>query len=138
MLTFGSPFLRAPYRNQDDPIEDAVESYVDTMGWGDHSREAVTYEQKMRRLHPIGTVADVADHIDHAIDLVGVDHVGLGSDFDGVFALPEGLQDVSQYPNLITELLRRDYSEDALRKILGENILRVWTEVEYTATTSDR
>jgi membrane dipeptidase len=133
MIPFGSPFLRAPYRDQDDPIEDAVEAYVDAMGWAENSKQAVTYEQKMRRLHPIGTVADVANHIDHVVDLAGVDHVGLGSDFDGVFAFPEGLRDVSQYPNLIAELLRREYSEEALRKILGENVLRVWSEVETAA-----
>ncbi len=137
MMTFGSPFLRAPYRDQDDPIEAAVESYIETMGWGENSRDALLYEQKMRRLHPIGTVADVADHIDHAVDLVGVDHVGLGSDFDGVFALPQDLQDVSAYPNLIAELLRRGYSEADLRKILGENILRVWETVECNASTAE-
>ena len=130
MITFGSPFLRAPYREQDDPIEDAVASYLDTRGWANDSKAAVEYEQKMRRLHPIGTVSDVADHIDHAVALAGEDHVGLGSDFDGVFALPKDLQDVSQYPNLIAELLRRDYSEATLRKILGENLLRVWSDVD--------
>ena len=64
---------------------------------------------------------------------MGADHVGLGSDFDGVFALPKGLQDASGYPNLVAELLRRGYTEDEISKILGENLLRVWTEVEATA-----
>jgi membrane dipeptidase len=87
----------------------------------------------VRARHPIGTVADVADHIDHAVELVGVDHVGLGSDFDGVFALPEGLQDASGYPNLVAELLDRGYSETEIRQILGQNVMRVWAEVEATA-----
>lgn len=60
-------------------------------------------------------------------------HVGLGSDFDGVFALPEGLQDASGYPNLVAELLRRGYTEDEVTKILGENLLRVWERVGDTA-----
>lgn len=81
---------------------------------------------------------DVLDHYDHVINLVGVDHVGIGSDYDGVGdSLPAGLKDVSAYPNLIEGLLRRGYSEADIRKILGENLLRVWSAVEnYAATTS--
>ena len=133
MITFGSSFLREEYQDQDDPIRDDMQAHIDSMGWAADSREAVVYEEKIRDEHPIGTVADVADHIDHAVDLVGVEHVGLGSDFDGVFALPMGLQDASGYPNLVAELLRRGYTEDEIAKILGENILRVWDEVETTA-----
>jgi len=81
---------------------------------------------------------DVLDHFEHVIDLVGVGHVGIGSDFDGVGdSLPTGLKDVSAYPNLVEGLLRRGYSEADIRKILGENLLRVWSAVEsYAATTS--
>jgi membrane dipeptidase len=81
---------------------------------------------------------DVLDHFDHVVKLVGVDHVGIGSDFDGVGdSLPDGLKDASGYPNLIEGLLRRGYSEDDIRKILGENLLRVWKEAEsYAATRS--
>jgi membrane dipeptidase len=133
MITFGSSFLRNEYRDQDDPIREEMQAHIDSMGWDDDSRDAIVYEQKMRKKHPIGTVKDVADHIDHAVDLVGAEHVGLGSDFDGVFALPEGLQDASGYPTLVAELLRRDYTEDEIAQILGENLLRVWSEVEATA-----
>jgi membrane dipeptidase len=78
--------------------------------------------------------ADVAAHIDHIVKLVGVEYVGLGSDFDGVGDdVPVDLQDVSAYPNLLYELLRKGYSEEELRKICGENTLRVWTEVERVA-----
>jgi len=133
MITFGSSFLQNEYREQDDPIREEMNAHIDSMGWDDDSREAVVYEQKMRMKHPIGTVADVADHIDHVVDLVGVEHVGLGSDFDGVFALPKGLQDASGYPNLVAELLRRGYTEDEIAQLLGENVLRVWAEVEATA-----
>jgi len=68
------------------------------------------------------------------VELVGVDHVGLGSDYDGVFALPAGLLDVSTYPTLVYHLLREGYSEDDIRKILGENLLRVWEEVRELAS----
>jgi len=133
MITFGSSFLRNEYRDQDAPIREKMNAHIDSMGWAEDSREAVVYEQKTRKENPIGTVEDVADHIDHVVDLVGVEHVGLGSDFDGVFALPEGLQDASGYPNLVAELLRRGYTEDEIARLLGENILRVWSEVEATA-----
>lgn len=80
------------------------------------------------------TVEKVADHIDHVVELIGVDHVGFGSDFDGVGdTLPTGLKDVSEYPNLIAELLRRGYSEEDIAKICYKNVFRVWKEVEDTA-----
>jgi membrane dipeptidase len=87
---------------------------------------------------PYATLDDVLDHFDHVIGLVGVGHVGIGSDYDGVGdSLPTGLKDVSAYPNLVEGLLRRGYSEADIRKILGENLLRVWQAVEdYAATTS--
>lgn len=73
------------------------------------------------------SVREVADHIDHIRNLVGIDYVGLGSDFDGVgLALPPDLADVSMYPNLLAELLRRGYSDGDIRKICSENVLRVW------------
>ncbi len=133
MITFGSSFLHDEYQEQDDPIRAQMNAHIDSMGWPAHSREAVTYEQQTRKENPIGSVDDVADHIDHTVDLVGVEHVGLGSDFDGVFALPEGLQDPSGYPNLVAELLRRGYTDEEIQKILGENVLRVWEEVEQVA-----
>jgi membrane dipeptidase len=77
------------------------------------------------------TVEQVADHVDHVVKLVGVDHVGLGSDFDGVGdSLPTGLKDVSEYPNLIKVLLDRGYSEEAIEKVCSGNVFRVWQAVE--------
>ena len=76
----------------------------------------------------------MAAHIDHVVKLVGIEHVGLGSDFEGVGdTLPEGLKDVSQYPNLIYELLRMGYTEEEIRMICSGNILRVWEQVERVA-----
>ncbi len=79
---------------------------------------------------PRATVSDVADHIDHIRKTAGIDHIGLGGDFDGIDAAPEGLEDVSTYPALTAELLRRGYTEDDMKKILGLNILRVMRQVE--------
>jgi membrane dipeptidase len=133
MINFGSAFLRDEYQAQDDPIRSRMQTHINNKGWAEGSREAVVYEEKIRKSNPIGTVQDVADHIDHVVDLVGVEHVGLGSDYDGVFALPEGLLDVAGYPNLVAELLRRGYTEDEIAGILGANAMRVWTEVEQVA-----
>jgi membrane dipeptidase len=83
---------------------------------------------------PRATMADAADHIDHIRKTAGIDHVGLGGDFDGITSVPEGLEDVSKYPSLTAELLRRGYTDEEIRKILGLNILRVMREVEKVAT----
>ena len=83
----------------------------------------------------LGTLQELVDHIDHIVELAGIEHVGIGSDFDGVTALPEGLEDVSTYPNLIAELLRRGYSDEDIEKILGGNALRVWQAVEDQASS---
>ena len=77
-----------------------------------------------------GTSEDLANHIDHVVKLVGIDHVGLGSDFDGIGKLPAGIKDVSSYPQIIYELLKKGYSEKDIEKICSGNILRVWKEVE--------
>ena len=81
------------------------------------------------RVKVAATVADVADHIDHAVRVAGIDHVGIGSDFDGVSGPPNGLDDVSKMPALIEVLLERGYTERDVKKILGENYLRVIREV---------
>jgi membrane dipeptidase len=85
------------------------------------------------REFPRGSVKHLVDHIDHIVHTVGIDHVGLGSDFDGISMVPEGLEDVSAYPVITEELVRRRYSEDDVRKILGENVLRVMAAAEDAA-----
>ena len=79
---------------------------------------------------PRATVTDVADHIDHIRQVAGIDHIGLGGDFDGITAVPLGMEDVSTYPVVTAELLRRGYKDDDIKKILGQNILRVMREAE--------
>ena len=83
---------------------------------------------------PRATVSDIADHIDRIREKAGIDHIGIGSDFDGITSVPEGLEDVSKYPVLTAELLRREYSEEDILKILGGNILRLMRAVENAAT----
>ena len=86
--------------------------------------------------HPRGTATPLSilvDHIDHMVAVGGIDHVGLGSDFDGVPWLPEGLEDVGDLPNITLELLRRGYSDGDVRKVLGGNAMRVLREVEAAA-----
>jgi membrane dipeptidase len=79
---------------------------------------------------PSSALSDVADHIDHVRDVAGIDAVGIGSDFDGVQGLPDGLEDVSRYPALFEELASRSYSEDDLERIAGRNVLRLMREAE--------
>ena len=93
------------------------------------ARDRVRREVYLKRLPPV-TVARIVDHIDHIVTLVGIDHVGIGSDFDGVQAVPVDLKSVADLPNLTKELLRRGYSESDIDKILGGNMLRVMEEVE--------
>ena len=76
---------------------------------------------------------DVADHIDHIVKVAGIDHVGIGSDFDGITTWPVGLEDVSCYPRLTEELLRRGYSEADIHKILGGNVLRAFRQAGEVA-----
>jgi len=83
-------------------------------------------------------ISKLIDHIDHIVKITGIDHVGIGADFDGANDMPEGAQDVSMLPNITYELLKRGYSERDIRKILGENLLRVMAEAERVARTSSR
>ena len=98
-----------------------------------------TLKEGMLDRHEIqADVSDVAANIDHAVRLVGIDHVGLGSDFDGVGEnLPTGLKDVSDFPNLIYELLKRGYTEQDIRKICADNFLRVWSDIQNAAQANN-
>jgi membrane dipeptidase len=95
-------------------------------GWTEEMKIGKAYEARL----PVPGFERIADHIDHVVQVAGVDHVGLGSDFDGIDSAPRGMEDVSKLPNLVRELARRGYSEDDLVKILGGNLLRVMRHVE--------
>lgn len=93
------------------------------------ARDRIRREEYLKRLPPV-SVSRIVDHIDHIVKLVGIDHVGIGSDFDGVQVVPNDLKSVADLPNLTKELLRRGYSESDIDKILGGNMLRVMEAVE--------
>jgi len=82
---------------------------------------------------PRATLAQVADHIDHIKKVAGIDHIGFGGDFDGITSVVQGLEDVSTYPALVAELLKRGYSDDDIKKIAGRNILRAFRGAEAVA-----
>ena len=108
-----------------------------------HPDQPATVDSLMdqwRAAHPIprGTVRTVADHVDHLVKVAGIDHVGYGSDFDGISTTPVGLEDVSKFPNLTAELLRRGYSDADVKKILGLNLLRVMEQAEQVAARLQR
>ncbi len=133
-INFGSDFLDGKIsKNRDDYAEKWTE-YREKQKLGSDEiaiQEAQEQFKKQYRKAIYSDVARVADHIDRVVRLAGIDHVGLGSDFDGVGdSLPEGLKDVSQFPNLIEELLRRGYSRDDIEKVCYRNVWRVWNAVE--------
>jgi membrane dipeptidase len=137
MINFGSSFLTAEANTYMAAAGAAADTFAERHQLkGEHDPQLVAFEEAYRSKHPFpyATVGDVADHIDHVVSTVGIDYVGLGSDFDGVGdSLPIGLKDVSTYPNLVAELLRRDYSEADIEKLLGGNLMRVWRAVEAAA-----
>jgi len=136
-INFGSSFLSQESRDYSDARSAAGKLYIADHPEMDESDLYGAYAEIYAEEHgplPFASLDDVLDHFDHVIDLVGVDHVGIGSDFDGVGdSLPTGLKDVSYYPNLIQGFLERGYSEEDIRKILGENLLSVWLAVENHA-----
>lgn len=95
------------------------------------TRELRTWSRGRPR--PRATIADVADHIEHVRDVAGIDHVGIGSDYDGTTGLPVGMEDVSGFPRLFAELARRGWSDADMRKLAGENVLRVMEQAEAVA-----
>ncbi|NNF51884.1 MAG: membrane dipeptidase, partial [Gammaproteobacteria bacterium] len=116
------------------------DALMEKTGWDRQSDEVKAWQEqyKLANPYPFATLDDVLDHIDHVVSLVGVEHVGLGSDFDGVGdSLPVGLKDVSEFPNLVAGLKARGYAETDIKKIMGENLMRVWSAVEGYAATSD-
>jgi membrane dipeptidase len=99
----------------------------------DDPKEQMKLFMAQRSTLPRPTLADVADHIDHIRNLIGIDYIGLGGDYDGMPPGPVGLEDVSTYPALFVELLRRGYSDSDIAKIAGKNVLRVMKDVEKVA-----
>jgi len=138
MINYGSSFLSQETRDYSDVRGDAWDAYLEETEQESSDELRTTFNDQYASdvgPYPYATLEQTLDHFDRVVELTGsVDHVGIGSDYDGVGdSLPIGLKDVSSYPNLVEGLLRRGYSEDDIKKILGQNLLRVWREVEAVA-----
>lgn len=134
MITFGTSFLDGDLSKNRDEMREELRAMLKEKGLEEKDEAAKPLIAAFKEQYKKPLFADVkrvADHIGHVVQLAGIGHVGLGSDFDGVGdSLPVGLKDVSGYPNLIAELLKRGYSEKDIEKICYKNLFRVWTEVE--------
>jgi membrane dipeptidase len=144
-INFYSGFLSQNYRDAFAKIEKQVEEQVAAarascakQGKRLSYPEEVRIEQRLTKDLPAPSYTAIADHIDHAVKVGGIDHVGLGSDFDGIDTPPRGMDDVSKVPALVRELARRGYREEDLEKILGGNVLRVMRQVEQVALQMQR
>jgi membrane dipeptidase len=134
MINFGSGFVSPVARSWRDNRTNKAEELAKV--FGEDSQEVTDFIEKYNTQspYPYATLDTVLNHIDHVVNLVGIDYVGIGSDYDGVGdSLPVNLKDVSDFPNLVEGLLDRGYSESDIKKILNENVLRVWREVEAVA-----
>lgn len=133
MVNFGSTFIDGNIAIERDKRRGILRKLLDDKNVTEDSEEGKTIITKFESEYPniYSDVQKVVDHIDHIVKLAGVDHVGFGSDYDGVGdSLPTGLKDVSDYPNLLEELLKRGYSDDDIAKICYKNLFRVWNAVE--------
>lgn len=135
-INFYPPFLSDEYAEKFWPLCDAFDSAQDYMRAHPRSKEAVAaFKKAEKEMFALKRPSYklLVDHIDHAVSLVGAKHVGLGTDYDGIETAPVGLEDVSKMELITRELVARGYSEDDIRGILGENFLRVFSEVENLA-----
>ncbi|MBI1224630.1 MAG: membrane dipeptidase [Bacteroidetes bacterium] len=137
MINFGSTFLDGRVVKSREAMRAKMLAMLEAKGLKEEDEDAkplIKIFTEENRDSLFADVEMVANHIDHAVKLAGIDHVGLGSDFDGVGdSLPTGLKDVSAYPNLIYVLLKRGYTEEDIAKICYKNLFRVWREVERVA-----
>ncbi len=130
-INFGASFLDSVAR-KNTALRDSLEVILasEKLTSKDEAAQPIIEQFGKEHKEIYSDVARVADHIDHVVKLVGIDHVGIGSDYDGVGdSLPLGLKDVSTYPNLIAELLKRGYSPGDIEKICYKNVFRVWNKV---------
>jgi membrane dipeptidase len=135
-INFGSSFLIQQAKEWHDVMDEKRKVYLEANGLDEDSAEASQFQLDYRVEHPFpfATMGDLVASFVHVIELVGAEHVGIGSDFDGVGdSLPENMKDVSYYPVLVEELLKREYPVETIRGIMGGNLLRVWREVEAYA-----
>jgi membrane dipeptidase len=142
MINFGSAFISEEAWKYGEARGEAYDAWLEKTGTQDDAEAQAQFRDEYAQEHgpfPYATIDQVLDHFDRVVELTGTDHVGIGSDYDGVGdSLPTGLKDVSDYPNLVNAMLDRGYDVETIRKILGENVLRVWREVESVAASIGR
>ncbi len=138
MVSFVGAFTSQAVKNHDDARAAERARLRARSGATDASVRAGVAAWAAAHPTPRATVAQVADHVDHVRRVAGVDHVGIGSDFDGTTDVPAGLEDVSKFPTLFTELARRGWTEDDLAKLAGGNVLRALGEAERVAARLQR
>ena len=140
MINYGSAFLTQTAQEYGTARREAEAAWLEERGVeaSQAAQDAFRAEYEAENgPYPYATLEETLAHFDHVVQLTGIDHVGIGSDYDGVGdSLPIGLKDVSSYPNLIEGLLQRGYSEQDIKKILSGTLLRVWREVESVAAGS--
>ena len=135
-INFASFFLSQKVRDRFEKDDKVINAYIKENKLEGNGSAIQEYIGKYYKENPAinADVKDVADHIDHVVKLAGIDYVGIGSDFDGIGdGAPNGLKDVSNYPNIIYELLKKGYSDEEIKKVMGGNFLRVWQKVEALA-----
>jgi len=135
-INFGSGFLTSAARSWSQKRSDETKAFKENNQLEDEDPAIREFREQwmMNHPYPYATLSDVLDHIDRVVKLAGVDHVGIGSDYDGVGpTLPVDLKDVESYPNLVLGLRSRGYSDRNIEKILGGNLMRVWSAVETYA-----
>ena len=133
MVTFVPSFVSEEVRAW-NALEDAEEARLKALFPGDPERVKQDLEGwKKKQPAPRATLQQVADHVEHVRKLAGIDHVGIGSDFDGITSVPLGLEGVDDFPALLAELLRRGWSDEEIKKLAGLNALRVFREAERVA-----
>jgi len=128
MMNFGSSFVNQKSNKIFSQIDKRVRLYKTKNKIISDNLELEKYKNNLiNEMNPFASLEDVVESIDHVYKLVGVDHIGFGSDFDGLGnSLPKGLKDVSMYPNIIEKLLKKNFSEKDIKKICSENLFRVW------------
>lgn len=134
-INFGSSFVSAAPQEWQNKLKAKLEK--ENAKWGEEKAERIAKLYKENNPYPFASLDTVLDHIDHVKNLVGVDYIGIGSDYDGVGdSLPRDLKDVSYFPQLVQGLMNRGYSDADIKKILSGNFMRVWKQVEQFAAKS--
>jgi membrane dipeptidase len=137
MVTFVPAFVSQEVADW-EAMEKAESQAIEAQASDTVERKRLIEEWKAAHPRPQATLSQVADHLDHVHEVAGADHVAIGSDFDGIEHTPVGLGDVSTFPQLFAELVRRGWNDDDLRKLAGRNLLRVFRAAESTATRLQR